>query len=191
MELMGMRKPVTSTSDACMWADGRCARTATLRVVRLRRLHCRIYRPPRYACMDPSLTGSLMMISPLRILTLYRQFGFVHTHALKWMEAPWLPKSESGTRSPAPHFRHRGNANSTLVAPSFNPPNHSLLLSADHDTILRASCEYPPLYPLHPKARLLRHHYTTQWSPHPNTCASRHRKSTNLLHNSGQIFSVK
>jgi hypothetical protein len=67
--------------------------------------------------MDPSLTGSLMMMSPLRIFTLYKQFGFVQTHALNWIEAPWLPKSESGTRSPAPHFRQRGNANSTPIAP--------------------------------------------------------------------------
>src|SRR5258707_1201815 len=58
------------------------------------------------------------MISPLRILTLYRQLGLVHTHALNWIDAPWLPKSDSGTRSPAPHFRHRGNVNSTPVAPS-------------------------------------------------------------------------
>ena len=58
-----------------------------------------------------------MMMSPLRIFTLYKQFGFVQTHALNWIEAPWLPKSESGTKSPAPHFRQRGNANSTPIAP--------------------------------------------------------------------------
>ncbi len=57
--------------------------------------------------------GSLMMISPLRILMLYRQVGFVQTHALYSIEAPWLPKSESGTRSPSLHLRHRGNAFST------------------------------------------------------------------------------
>src|SRR5262249_54831813 len=34
------------------------------------------------------------------------------------MDAPWLPKSESGTRSPGPHFRHRGNVCSTHIAPS-------------------------------------------------------------------------
>jgi hypothetical protein len=61
------------------------------------------------------------MRSPLRIFTLYRQFGFVHTHALNWIDAPWLPKSESGTRSPAPHLRHRGNVNSTPNAPSLAP----------------------------------------------------------------------
>jgi hypothetical protein len=47
-----------------------------------------------------------MMMSPLRIFTLYKQAGFVHTQALYSMDAPWLPKSESGTRSPWPHFRH-------------------------------------------------------------------------------------
>src|SRR5260370_16392454 len=60
-----------------------------------------------------------MMISPLRILMLYKQDGFVQTHALYSMEAPWLPKSESGTRSPSPHLRHRGNAFSTKSPPSF------------------------------------------------------------------------
>ena len=64
--------------------------------------------------------GSLMMISPLRILILYRQVGFVHTHALYSIEAPWLPKSESGTRSPSLHLRHRGNAFSTKSPPSFS-----------------------------------------------------------------------
>src|SRR5215469_3315940 len=73
----------------------------------------------RYECSDPSLMGSLMMISPLRIFMLYKQDGFVHTQALYSMEAPWLPKSESGTRSPSPHLRHRGNANSTKSSPSF------------------------------------------------------------------------
>jgi hypothetical protein len=56
-------------------------------------------------------------MSPLRIFTLNRHSGFVHTQALNWMDAPWLPKSDSGTRSPAPHLRHRGKLNSTLLAP--------------------------------------------------------------------------
>ena len=60
------------------------------------------------------------MISPLRILMLYRQVGFVQTHALYSIEAPWLPKSESGTRSPSLHLRHRGNAFSTKSPPSFS-----------------------------------------------------------------------
>src|SRR5205807_5722403 len=64
--------------------------------------------------------GSLMMISPLRILMLYRHVGFVQTHALYSIEAPWLPKSESGTRSPSLHLRHRGNAFSTKSPPSFS-----------------------------------------------------------------------
>ena len=62
--------------------------------------------------------GSLMMISPLRILMLYRHDGFVQTQALYSIEAPWLPKSESGTRSPSLHLRHRGNAFSTKSPPS-------------------------------------------------------------------------
>ena len=61
-----------------------------------------------------------MMISPLRILMLYRQEGLVQTQALYSMEAPWLPKSESGTRSPSLHLRHRGNAFSTKSPPSFS-----------------------------------------------------------------------
>src|ERR1700716_166306 len=60
------------------------------------------------------------MISPLRILMLYRQEGLVQTHALYSMEAPWLPKSESGTRSPSLHLRHRGKAFSTKSPPSFS-----------------------------------------------------------------------
>ena len=60
-----------------------------------------------------------MMMSPLRILMLYRHEGLVQTHALYSIEAPWLPKSESGTRSPSPHLRHRGNAFSTKSPPSF------------------------------------------------------------------------
>src|SRR5579859_4142560 len=64
--------------------------------------------------------GSLMIISPLRILMLYRQVGFVQTHALYSIDAPWLPKSESGTRSPSLQLRHRGNAFSTKSPPSFS-----------------------------------------------------------------------
>ena len=74
----------------------------------------------RYEWSEPSLMGSLMMMSPLRILMLYRHDGLVHTHALYSMEAPWLPKSESGTRSPSPHLRQRGNAFSTISSPSFS-----------------------------------------------------------------------
>src|SRR5436190_23458727 len=62
--------------------------------------------------------GSLMIISPLRILILYKQEGLVQTQALYSIEAPWLPKSESGTRSPSLHLRHRGNAFSTKSPPS-------------------------------------------------------------------------
>ena len=58
-----------------------------------------------------------MNMSPLRIFTLNRHSGFVHTQALNWMDAPWLPKSDSGTRSPAPHLRHRGKVYSTSLAP--------------------------------------------------------------------------
>src|SRR6266704_6659221 len=80
----------------------------------------RYCRPLRYVWSEPSLIGSLMMISPLRILMLYRHDGFVQTQALYSMEAPWLPKSESGTRSPSLHLRHRGNAFSTKSPPSFS-----------------------------------------------------------------------
>src|SRR5258708_13185490 len=62
----------------------------------------------------------MIMISPLRILMLYRQEGLVQTQALYSMEAPWLPKSESGTRSPSLHLRHRGKAFSTKSPPSFS-----------------------------------------------------------------------
>src|SRR5438045_3103616 len=64
--------------------------------------------------------GSLMMISPLRILMLYKQEGLVQTQALYSMEAPWLPKSDSGTRSPSLHLRQRGKAFSTKSPPSFS-----------------------------------------------------------------------
>ena len=75
-----------------------------------------------------------MMISPLRILMLYRHDGFVQTHALYSIEAPWLPKSESGTRSPSLHLRHRGNAFSTKSPPSllsggYNSPTSPVKLS--------------------------------------------------------------
>ena len=77
------------------------------------------WRLPRYWWSDPSLMGSLMMISPLRILMLYRHDGFVQTQALYSIEAPWLPKSDNGTRSPSLHLRHRGKAFSTKSPPSF------------------------------------------------------------------------
>src|SRR5438445_7109248 len=78
------------------------------------------WRLLRYEWSDPSLMGSLIMMSPLRILILYKQEGFVQTHALYSMEAPWLPKSESGTRSPSLHLRQRGKAFSTKSPPSFS-----------------------------------------------------------------------
>src|SRR5947199_7006275 len=61
-----------------------------------------------------------MMISPLRILILYKQEGLVQTQALYSIEAPWLPKSDSGTRSPSLHLRHRGKAFSTRSPPSLS-----------------------------------------------------------------------
>src|SRR5579863_10082218 len=90
------------------------------------------WRPLRYEWSDPSLIGSLIMMSPLRIFILYKQEGFVQTQALYSMEAPWLPKSESGTRSPSLHLRHRGKAFSTRSPPSFSredsihPPDHAI-----------------------------------------------------------------
>src|SRR6266581_3805585 len=81
----------------------------------------RIYvRLLRYEWSDPSLIGSLMMMSPLRIFMLYKQEGLVQTQALYSIEAPWLPKSESGTRSPSLHLRQRGKAFSTKSPPSFS-----------------------------------------------------------------------
>src|SRR3712207_7049771 len=45
--------------------------------------------------------------------TLFRsQSGFVQAQALKWIAAPWLPKSDSGTRSPDLHFWHFGKVRS-------------------------------------------------------------------------------
>jgi hypothetical protein len=78
------------------------------------------WRLLRYEWSEPSLIGSLMIMSPLRILILYKHDGFVQTQALYSMDAPWLPKSESGTRSPSLHLRHRGNAFSTKSPPSFS-----------------------------------------------------------------------
>src|SRR6059058_4713336 len=91
------------------------------------------WRLLRYEWRDPSLMGSLMMISPLRILILYRQIGFVQTHALYSIEAPWLPKSESGTRSPSLHLRHRGNAFSTKSPPSFSREDSIRLFCSPHE----------------------------------------------------------
>src|SRR5690242_4564603 len=99
-----------------------------------------------------------MMMSPLRILTLYRQLGFVHTHALNWIDAPWLPKSDSGTRSPAPHFRHRGNSNSTPISPSFSsapPLQVSSARPRRHSARVPLLAELPPQCPLLRKARLM------------------------------------
>ena len=80
-------------------------------------IYCRLVR---YEWSDPSEMGSLIIMSPFRILMLYRHEGLVQTHPLYSMEAPWLPKSESGTRSPSLHLRHRGNAFSTKSPPSFS-----------------------------------------------------------------------
>ena len=53
--------------------------------------------------------GSLRYISPFLIFRLKPQSGLVHTQDLYVIAAPWLPKSDSGTKSPLPHFRHLGN----------------------------------------------------------------------------------
>ena len=114
------------------------------------------WRLLRYEWRDPSLMGSLMMISPLRILILYRQVGLVQTHALYSIEAPWLPKSESGTRSPSLHLRHRGNAFSTnRLLPSLERTVFAYLTT---DTkrgwaIKIAEGEPPPLHP-HPHSTI-------------------------------------
>src|SRR5437588_10818179 len=89
--------------------------------------------------------GSLMMISPLRILMLYRQEGLVRTQAMYAMEAPWLPKSESGTRSPSLHLRQRGNAFSTESPPSFSLEDSIRLPRPAGEKVSRG--EPPPLHP--------------------------------------------
>ncbi len=97
-----------------------------------------------------------MMISPFRILILYKQVGFVHTQALYSIEAPWLPKSESGTRSPSLHLRHRGNAFSTKSPPSFSRETVFAYLSMDSKrgwAIKIAEGEPPPLHP-HPHSSI-------------------------------------
>src|SRR5712692_3888329 len=78
-----------------------------------------------------------MMMSPLRIFMLYRQEGLVQTQALYSMEAPWLPKSESGTRSPSLHLRQRGKAFSTKSPPSFSLEDNNRLPSQAGDEVSR------------------------------------------------------
>src|SRR5215813_12656690 len=56
-----------------------------------------------------------MMMSPLRILTLKRQLGLVQIQALYSIDAPWLPKSDRGTRSPSWHLRQGGKLYSIVV----------------------------------------------------------------------------
>ena len=113
------------------------------------------WRPLRYEWSDPSLIGSLMMISPLRILMLYRQEGLVQTQALYSIEAPWLPKSESGTRSPSLHLRHRGNAFSTKSPPSFSmEESFRQLHQFTEPNKKKAEGEPPPLHP-HPHSMSL------------------------------------
>jgi len=109
-----------------------CLLLCTVRAVERRSQVCdsstlsSYWRPLRYEWREPSLIGSLIMMSPLRILMLYRHEGLVQTQALYSIEAPWLPKSESGTRSPSPHLRHRGKAFSTKSPPSFSLEGLSL-----------------------------------------------------------------
>src|SRR5713101_7248764 len=91
----------------------------------------------RYEWSDPSLMGSLMMMSPLRIFMLYKQEGLVQTQALYSIEAPWLPKSESGTRSPSLHLRQRGKAFSTKSPPSFSLEDNIRLPSQASEEVSR------------------------------------------------------
>ncbi len=81
--------------------------------------------------------GSLMMMSPLRIFMLYKQEGLVQTQALYSIEAPWLPKSESGTRSPSLHLRQRGKAFSTKSPPSFSLEDNIRLPSQASEEVSR------------------------------------------------------
>jgi hypothetical protein len=65
--------------------------------------------------MAPLEIGSSMYKSPFRILMLNPHEGLVQAHALKKIAAPWLPKSESGTRSPRSHFWHFGKLVTTTT----------------------------------------------------------------------------
>ena len=78
-----------------------------------------------------------MMMSPLRIFMLYKQEGLVQTQALYSIEAPWLPKSESGTRSPSLHLRQRGKAFSTKSPPSFSLEDNIRLPSQASEEVSR------------------------------------------------------
>ena len=126
----------------------------------------------RYEWSDPSLIGSLMMISPLRILILYRQEGLVQTQALYSMEAPWLPKSESGTRSPSLHLRQRGNAFSTESPPSFSLEDSIRLPGPASEKVSRGE---PP--PLHPQPRSGQVH-AIAIIPYLASCVSRQMKTS-------------
>ena len=104
-----------------------------------------------------------MMISPLRILMLYKHDGFVQTQALYSMEAPWLPKSESGTRSPAPHLRQRGNIISTPIAPFLKAPGFRSAPQPTHARLAREG---------------LRRRTAAHSTPHPPTRAARSSRCT-------------
>jgi len=119
----------------------------------------------RYEWSDPSLIGSLMMMSPLRIFILYRQEGLVQTQALYSMEAPWLPKSESGTRSPSLHLRQRGNAFSTKSPPSFSLEDSIRMTSWASEKVSRGE-------PLHPQPHSGQIH-ATAIIPYLASCVSR------------------
>ncbi len=128
----------------------------------------------RYEWSDPSLIGSLMMMSPLRIFILYRQEGLVQTQALYSMEAPWLPKSESGTRSPSLHLRQRGNAFSTKSPPSFSLEDSIRMTSWASEKVSRGE-------PLHPQPHSGQVH-ATAIIPYLASCVSRQVKKSSFLH---------
>src|SRR3972149_10647247 len=89
-------------------------------------------------------------MSPFLIFRLKPQSGLVHTHALYWIVAPWLPKSESGTRSPALHFWHLGNSfwskrsNDVLL---HKPLGSVLLSSSTHERVPQGDSFGEPLPP--------------------------------------------
>jgi hypothetical protein len=136
----------------------------------------------RYEWSDPSLIGSLMMMSPLRIFILYRQEGLVQTQALYSMEAPWLPKSESGTRSPSLHLRQRGNAFSTKSPPSFSLEDSIRMTSWASEKVSRGE-------PLHPQPHSGQVH-ATAIIPYLASCVSRQMKKSSFLHLQTEISAL-
>jgi len=67
--------------------------------------------------LTPFMIGSLIYMSPFLIFRLKPHSGLVQTHALYFIDDPWLPKSERGTKSPTRHLRHLGNPDCSTGPP--------------------------------------------------------------------------